>query len=969
MNNVLKTSFGILVLTLITSIYANDNLHRGLVMSNIIVHKAENQDPEPGLEGEKPYEMEGRKEERIPFVDFCNVSGWLVEGKDAEGWLYLSKEQKLYHDYCAKLVYVGRGEEPSILVKPETPMIIPDPWDNVNFWNYGNSWGWAPDSNTPFLHVSIVLMDADDKEFEIKMGVMDYKYWFLMNGRLHNEIKRPAKFVGFRFTNAKNKDKRVIYLGPCYFFKEELKPLTFEPFPEKLPFPTREETILPMNKTEDYKNSVSQNDKVIIFEYIGKDCKIKYRYTPIEGTLSDIELIWDDKIIKPCANGGISLVTSKGNIPVNDVSVKRELKELSLIDDKVKAIWHFQVDNVQTDLEYRIYIKQKSLIVEMDANEPTIERVSLGCAEGISKGKLFKIPYLTYGGNDPRVLYADGLFFFNQFDWYVSDASILYGGAELGDNWAIYNGGAQYIPKTDGKRNTLHERLFINVSPDFHEVLPTIANPKSPMKEEQGDRLWRVKFGGQSQAEIAEAELLRKYGCEKVSIRFHEDSWRDEGESFTFRLNAAPKKGGDEGLKNFVSAIKSLGWRIGLYTNYTDFAPVNSYWNEDWVSRLPNGDWQRAWMRCYAPKPMIAVQMEAILAPQIQAKFGENHSYCDVHTAVSPFSRVDYDYRVPGAGTFRRTFECFGRLLHNEKFAHNGPVYSEGNNHWWYVGLTDGNYAQIISPDPSKEPLLVDFDLLKMHPLNMDAGMGAPDMFFRGNPWNIDQFIATTLAYGHIGFMYWSDMAGTLKIYYMIQQIQSRYTLIPVKKIEYERDGKMVDTSQALTMGENPDTSRIHIVYENQTEIWVNTSDELWLVNYADKEYKLPKWGYLAINNEDGLLAYSAIVNDRRVDCCYGTDQYYADSRGEFVSFGKIAVDGSAVLKKDYGKWWLIPTVKCNTFAFNPSIIDMAGDIEVIGYAEDGTIIGNPKTEWVDGLLYIRTETLPAFKYEIRGRA
>ena len=46
---------------------------------------------------------------------------------------------------------------------------------------------------------------------------------------------------------------------------------------------------------------------------------------------------------------------------------------------------------------------------------------------------------------------------------------------------------------------------------------------------------------------------------------------------------------------------------------------------------------------------MRSVEMEAKLAPQIQAKFGENHSYCDVHTAVTPFSRVDYDHRVPGA--------------------------------------------------------------------------------------------------------------------------------------------------------------------------------------------------------------------------------------------------------------------------------------------------------------------------------
>ena len=106
----------------------------------------------------------------------------------------------------------------------------------------------------------------------------------------------------------------------------------------------------------------------------------------------------------------------------------------------------------------------------------------------------------------------------------------------------------------------------------------------------------------------------------------------------------------------------------------------------------PDGEWQVSWSRCYAPKPQIAWEQEVIFAPKIQKMFNTNHSYCDVHTAVSPMSRVDYDYRVPGAGTFRHVINCFGLLLMNESKTY-GPVYSEGGNHWWYAGLLDGNYA------------------------------------------------------------------------------------------------------------------------------------------------------------------------------------------------------------------------------------------------------------------------------------
>jgi len=62
-----------------------------------------------------------------------------------------------------------------------------------------------------------------------------------------------------------------------------------------------------------------------------------------------------------------------------------------------------------------------------------------------------------------------------------------------------------------------------------------------------------------------------------------------------------------------------------------------------------------------------------------------------------------------------------------------------------------------------------------MHPLEMDAGMGSPGMFFRGAPRDIDQFLATTIAYGHIGFLGEWGLAGDLKAYYMMQQTSKRY--------------------------------------------------------------------------------------------------------------------------------------------------------------------------------------------------
>ena len=73
----------------------------------------------------------------------------------------------------------------------------------------------------------------------------------------------------------------------------------------------------------------------------------------------------------------------------------------------------------------------------------------------------------------------------------------------------------------------------------------------------------------------------------------------------------------------------------------------------------------------------------------------------------SPWERVDYDSRVPGAGTFAATFYSYGEIMLHQKNAWKGPVYSEGNHHFYYSGLTDGNYAQDRGYDIPNSPWLV----------------------------------------------------------------------------------------------------------------------------------------------------------------------------------------------------------------------------------------------------------------------
>ncbi len=414
------------------------------------------------------------------------------------------------------------------------------------------------------------------------------------------------------------------------------------------------------------------------------------------------------------------------------------------------------------------------------------------------------LPFMNYGGHHLNVLMSKGrvpYFASVWMDWYRSNASAPYSVDKIEGDKVQLNGGVRYLPKTDGRRNDLFERFFVTFSPVFEETLATIANPPAKRGREAATRLWQESWGPDNyEREHERSKKLFAYGIEKLTQCNHEITWRDGGESFTFREKAAPGKGGDEALKEYVAAQRSFGWRSGLYTNYTDFAPVNAWWDTDRVMRRPDGNLVTAWARCYSPKALFAVEMDRKLAPLIQNKFGTNAAYTDVHTSVSPWDRTDFDARVPGAGTFAATFYAYGELLLHDQDVYDGHCWSEGNHQWLYAGLCAGNYGLTYSSLRLWDyPYLPHFDLLKMHPLSVDIGVPWTGQFFTGKEgWakpenivaSIDQFLAATIAYGHIGWLVEEThgIRQTCRSYYMLQPLQSRYAMLKPQEILYGTD-------------------------------------------------------------------------------------------------------------------------------------------------------------------------------------
>ncbi len=926
------------------------------------VQQAVNGPPPDERVGERPYEMAGRKEERTPLVDFEDLSGWKVAGFDGgKATLQRSREQQMWGDSVAKVTYSGETKSGRIEISPPNPIEVPHEFNAVNLWLYGDNWGWVHYPALTRASLFIRILDSQGETHEINMGVMDAQYWFLVHRTLagkgswspnytssgDGKIDFPVKFVSIVLSPCADKESRSIYLDSLSFCKEELKPLTFKERTERLPFPTTEDTILPSVNHES-SNEVVETSGKYVFRYNGRDGNIEYVYCPVSGTLSDVEVLYDGKLkFRPAVGGGVKFDVAGRTLAPDDKDTRIELVSKEFRDGVVRTEWLKKTESADLPFSLSFRIKGKSLIVDAAAKRGNATEFVIGRAEGLSNPKLIKVPYLTFGYREPRVLYSSGLFVFGLLDWYNSDASWLYDRAQvLSDDSACYNGGAQYIARTDGKRNDLRERLFLTVSSDFHEVLPNIPNPASPMRETASHYLWRNI--GQIQPELC--KRYKAYGIDWFMANHHEVVWRDGGESFTLRLNSAPKNVGDERLKEYSALLKSLGFRFGLYTNYSDYAPVNENWDEDKVSRLPNGDWQRAWPRNYALKPAYAREFEEWFAPRIHEKFGTSAGYCDVHTALIPWDRTDYDARAPGAGMFRSVFESFGELLGKERTFHDGPVFSEGRMHWLYAGLTDGNYAQIVSRAPFKEPLLVDFDLLKIHPLETDFGMGMPAMFYEGNDeWAksrdfhspfFDQFIAATIAYGHIGYLTeeWG-LPGTLKSYFLLQQLQRRYATDSAVEIKYERDGKLVSTSEALA-SDAYRNGRVFVRYSQGLKLFVNYNEKAdWAIKADDGSHILPPFGFYA-NGGKGFVQYSKMVGKTRVEFVNSPEYLYVDARDAFVRLPEIAARGALVLKKENERlWWLIPATACSDFCIYTARLMprlVVSEVRITAVAESG---------------------------------
>ena len=848
------------------------------------------------LDSRRPYELvraDRRADEVPPVLPLVSSDGWTVVCSNAEARVSTGTEHLLFGDGTLRLEYRATGENPEVKLLLKSPVELPA-FDTFSYWMYGNNhygsrWQAGLKLTVPMVDAVGLFEDADGSAFEIGCTWVHHLEWCKFQYKVPYDrierTKRPGcRFLGWRIVGGTNERFDSLDFTSVCVWTEELKPLSFAARPKRgvqvfagqdqgantgggrLPFPTTDTTIVPQ---------VEKADDAIEFRFPEKDGE------------------WDDLAFR--VNGGrwIPLALGGGVWPRSAAS-------------GAKATFRRVGDSVVADV-----VVKGGDVSELRFGEVGVDRETT---------KRYPIPFLPLRPFSwdfrPAVLAADAggekVFVSAMFDWTQSSASEPTMPSAVGDRGVAACSGVSYGRKTDGRRNDVYERFVSTVSRRFEATLPEIPNPVSPYRKLAGSTAWtsNAARGNRDVNRRRVLDYLRK-GVKNVICVDHEDMWRHGNESFTFRTNAAPQRGGNRAQIDYTRwMIATNGYHYGPYNNFTDLSPVNEHWHSDRLLRRSDGSFLESWTRCFAPKPLYGLEMCEKLSPVIQSIYGFNTAYCDVHTAQAPWRRTDYDARVPGAGTFAQTYYAHGEIMLLQRKAWGGPVSSEGGNHFYYVGIVDQNYAQDMVYGFGDHPWILDFALLRMHPKCADHGPYTGMLFGGskrpGSKWGeIDFYLAYQLAYGHTAFLLPEHVTYA---YYMNLAIASAYAAENVKSIRYANAAGELVTSSAAAWDGTFSRNQALVEYDGGTKVVVNGSvdGERMRIPFAGGELDLPALGVYAENAD--TVVFAGDRNGLRVSFCRSPEYVYMNGRGNALDCPGGATDGEVVrLPADDGTEEVIP--------------------------------------------------------------
>ncbi len=637
------------------------------------------------------------------------------------------------------------------------------------------------------------------------------------------------------------------------------------------------------------------------FTYQDATGEVVYRFTPETGTLSDLEVARSDKpgeiSFYPAFKGGITQFFLAGEI-VDALEDRHEVLLLreTVADDFHKAKFRWIFEGKRFDFTVEVRLEGKTLVLDYRSDSDAVILFDLLRSEDTPEPKIVDLPY------GHKVLFSRGLFTSALLDPRLSNASEVWPTKHyVSSTSASFAPWAFYRTLSDGSRNSLRETVRITVSSRIEDTFFRPDNPVSPYREKLSRYLvvdlWRRSFD----AYLADLGQVVARGFDNVFAIVH--IWQRHGydNGLPTTLPPSPEMGGKDGLKEVSRLARDNGYLFALHTNYVDFYPNSNAWKAGHLALSSSGQPIEAWKsptggQSYLMKPSKAERHARKVEPLLHEKYLTSASYLDVHSAILPSMKVDFDARVKGAGRQLATFEHYRRLLSYVRRKHEGPVAGEGkggSSRIWagYVDAIEADprslHQEIDGVRGTRTPAIVDYKLRVLHSLFVPHGAGYFSRFFKRkreySPAQFRRYLATEIAFGNAGFLgrTYFEPLNELELqrkYDFLSVLQPEYLSSEVERIDYRVGGEWLSLSGALRsvlpsisparvdrrLAERLGILRVR--YQSGLEVVVNRSEKRSIeLAEGGATFLLEPSDFLVLKC-DVAVAYSAITEGARSD-------------------------------------------------------------------------------------------------------
>lgn len=634
-------------------------------------------------------------------------------------------------------------------------------------------------------------------------------------------------------------------------------------------------TATPPNAFAGQTTAKIDNDTAIL-TYIGPDGRLEYRWklpagdaAPALGAIAlHAQMTGDQPVELP--------LVGDAAIQWTQPAIWRESHwDKSADANAIDGVCTFQVGPKTAALRLTAKMSGKSLVMDVACDQPVIQQLQPGTWGPVLRRRQIPMPYCPMKVD---LLPTENLFTTVFLDWTCSNAA------------SQNEGRASYEALTDGTRHPLRERITYCAAWQLDEVLPNVPNPPSPYIATLADRVVLDLWGGSFSDLGKRLQALADLGVDHAAVLVHD--WQHLGydNGYPRFLPASERLGGDAAMKELAATAARLGYLFALHENYVDYYPNYDGFDANDIALNSQGQRELAWfnpgthIQSFAIKPTAIGRLAATQAPVIHERFGTSACFLDVHSAVPPWFHVDHRAGEAQAGSFKAVWDAHRALWQYERQTHQGPVFGEGHDHFYWSGLLDGTEAQFGEGWPDNQgmtaPLLVDFDLLKIHPLQLNHGMGYFERWWPKQGYGhlppmivLDQYRMQEAVFSHAGFLNGEmvrDGRPAWLEHHLLTPLTQRTATAKPARIDYDCNGQWLDATGAAKAG---NFQRPRIKYDNDLMVIANDSPLDWTIGGLT----LPRFGWSA--QGAGLKAYTAMRDGVVVDFAQTPDRVFVNAR------------------------------------------------------------------------------------------